>query len=460
MRKPLFDVQYLAMMESIRMISRRRLIQSMGIAGAVAFGNTSAMAQFGALDGAANGLIGNTGSDVSAQLLDLLFRASALQQPLFLPAGDYLVGNISLPPNTLIVGMRGQTNLVAIKDGPILSGQGVQNVSIENLTFIGTGSASSSEGFGLVDMVNCNAININGCAFERSASTGLSLYGCAGTVEKNSFKNIANAAIASTDATDVSITNNSIDGCGNNGILVWRNDNSHDGSIVMGNRIKNIDWRSGGNGQNGNGINVFRAADVIVSNNVITDCAFSAIRANGSVNCQIIGNNCRNLSEVAIFSEFDFSGSIVAQNIVDGAAQGISITNWNDGGHLAVCANNIVRNIWKTSPNNPDTIPVGIGVEADIVVDGNVIENVPGTGIAAGWGPYMRNISITDNLIREVDYGIYVSLADGIGAAQVKDNQIDSPRLAAIVGGRWDDIIEMNLQKAADKYPMISVSGN
>jgi len=110
---------------------------------------------------------------------------------------------------------------------------------------------------------------------------------------------------------------------------------------------------------------VFRAADVIISNNVITDCAFSAIRANGSVNCQILGNNCRDLSEIAIFSEFDFSGSIIAQNIIDGTAQGISITNWNDGGHLAVCANNIVRNVWESSPTNPDTSPVGIALEAD-----------------------------------------------------------------------------------------------
>jgi len=443
------------------MISRRRLLTSMSIGvSAAVFSGPHALAQFGAMDAAENGLIANSGSDVGAQLAQLLDRANALGQPLFLPAGEYVVGNIALPSNTMIVGVRAQTKLRSSGDGPILSGQSVQNVFVENLTFVGSSGISASGGFGLLDMVNCQDINVTNCQFEQSASNGLSLYGTSGNVSHNRFLEISGAAIASTDATGLTITNNSIDRCGNNGILVWRNDNAHDGTIVTNNHIKNIDWRNGGNGQYGNGINVFRAADVIVSNNVITDCAFSAVRANGTVNCQVIGNNCRNLSEVAIFSEFDFSGSIVAQNIIDGAAQGISITNWNDGGHLAVCANNIIRNIWASSPTNPDAIPVGIGVEADIVVDGNVIENVPGTGIAAGWGPYMRNITITDNLIREIDYGVYVSLAEGIGAAQVKDNQINAARIAPIVGGRWDDLVEMDLQKSADKYPLIEVSSN
>ena len=443
------------------MISRRRLLTSMGIgASSALLSGAGVVAQFGALDAGANGLVANSGSDAGEQLTTLLERASALGQPLFLPAGEYVVGNITLPSNISIMGVRGQTKLRAYADKPILSGQNAQNISIESVAFIGVGSVSTSGGFGLLDLVNCADVLVSECRFEKSSSNGISLYATSGSLAQNQLTDIAGAAIASTDATGLSIINNTIDGCENNGILVWRNDNGHDGSIVTGNHIKNINWRNGGNGQYGNGINVFRSADVIVANNVITDCAFSAIRANGTVNCQIIGNNCRNLSEVAIFSEFDFSGSIVAQNIVDGAAQGISITNWNDGGHLAVCANNIVRNIWKTSPNNPDTVPVGIGVEADIVVDGNIVENVLGSGIAAGWGPYMRNISVTDNLIREVDYGVYVSLAEGIGAAQVKNNQISGVKKAAIVGALWDDIAELDLQKSADKYPLISVSDN
>jgi len=443
------------------MISRRGLLKSFGLGTSAALlGGNHALAQFGALDAVANGLIPGTGSDVSAQFSQLIEHASLLGQPLYLAAGDYIVSDVKLPTNAMVVGARGQTKLIGATAGPILLGRNTQNISLEHLTFNGANQSGNSENFGLLDLVNCERISLTDCQFESSSSNGVSLYGSSGTIAQNRFSSIENAAIASTDATGLSITDNTIDGCGNNGILVWRNDNGHDGSIVSGNQIKNIDWRNGGNGQNGNGINVFRAADVIISNNVITDCAFSAIRANGSVNCQILGNNCRDLSEIAIFSEFDFSGSIIAQNIIDGTAQGISITNWNDGGHLAVCANNIVRNVWKSSPTNPDTSPVGIALEADIVADGNVVENVPGTGIAVGWGPYMRNVSVTNNLIREVEIGVYVSVVDGVGAAQVKNNQIDKAKTAAIVGAQWADLVDMDLTRTAGNYPLLQVSGN
>ncbi|GLQ17909.1 TIGR03808 family TAT-translocated repetitive protein [Maritalea porphyrae] len=442
------------------MISRRGLLTFAGAGfGALTFAN-KAMAQFGAIDASANGVVANTGSDISSDLSALLEKAASLSQPVYLPAGEYLVSNISLPSGTALYGARGSTRLLASREGPILAGQGTSRLSLHDIALVGTGGALADPSFGLLDFVNCEDVLVEQCHFETASSYGISLYGTGGTITENRFEKIANAAIKSVDATGLSINDNFVDGCGNNGILVWRNDNGHDGTIVTGNHIKNIDWKSGGNGQNGNGINVFRSADVIVANNVITDCTFSAVRANGTVNCQIVGNNCRNLSEVAIFSEFEFSGSIVAQNIIDEAAQGISITNWNDGGHLAVCANNIVRNIWAKSPTNPDTSPVGIGLEADIVANGNVIENVPGTGMAAGWGPYMRNLTLTNNLVQNTHIGIYVSVVEGVGAAQVKDNQISNAKRAPIVGARWDDIVELDLQKASAKYAQLVVADN
>jgi putative cofactor-binding repeat protein len=42
----------------------------------------------------------------------------------------------------------------------------------------------------------------------------------------------------------------------------------------------------------------------------------------------------------------------------------------------------------------------GISIESDTVVSGNVIENAPGFGISVGWGGYLRDVSVTDNLIR------------------------------------------------------------
>ena len=56
------------------------------------------------------------------------------------------------------------------------------------------------------------------------------------------------------------------------------------------------------------------------------------MRNNTGDNVQIVGNSCQNLGEVALFVEFGFNGCVVANNLVDRASVGISITNFNEGG--------------------------------------------------------------------------------------------------------------------------------
>ena len=444
------------------MVSRRAMLGALAAsAGSLTLASTTnATAQFGTLDAEANGIVPFTGQDLSAELEALIWRASERGQGVYLPAGDYVASGIKLPSNARIVGARGQTRITTPQNAAVFVGNSSHNVVLENLTLVGTGERSANENFGLVDFVNSDQFKLSGCAFANSAVNGASLYRTSGEVVECFFADIEGAAIKTVDATGLLISRNKIDKIGNNGILVWRNEQGHDGTIVTENHVSNIDWRNGGNGQNGNGINVFRAGDVIVSNNVIVECAFSAVRANASLNCQIISNNCRNLYEVAIFSEFGFSGSIIANNQIDATAHGISITNLDDNGYLAVCANNIVRNIWTKSPYNPDTFPVGILAEADTIVSGNAIENVPGYAIMAGWGPFLRNVSVTDNIIRKAAYGVYVSIVDGVGATQVKDNMLDQIAKASVVGGRWHEIAETDLQGNSDDYPLVQASGN
>ena len=72
-----------------------------------------------------------------------------------------------------------------------------------------------------------------------------------------------------------------------------------DGSIVADNIIEDTDARAGGSGQNGNAVNVYRAADVTVRGNTIRRAAFSAVRGNGASNFQVIGNNCAGFGETA-----------------------------------------------------------------------------------------------------------------------------------------------------------------
>src|SRR5262249_15131640 len=206
------------------------------------------------------------------------------------------------------------------------------------------------------------------------------------------------AAIFSLDARGLRLAGNTIRGAGNNGILVWRSAPGDDGTLVLDNRITEIAARAGGSGQNGNAVNVFRAGNVMVRGNRIDTAAFSAVRGNAAANLQMLGNTCTGLGEVALYAEYSFEGGVIANNVVDGAAIGVAVTNFREGGRLAVVQGNIIRNLSARRPAGTDphdAAGIGIGVEADTAVTGNVVENAPSAGIAVGWGPYLRDVTVT-----------------------------------------------------------------
>ena len=206
-------------------------------------------------------------------------------------------------------------------------------------------------------------------------------------------------------------------------------------------------------------MNVFRAGSVLVSGNRIADCAFSAIRSNAGANCQMIGNSCARLGEVALYAEFAFEGAVIASNLVDTAATGISVTNFNDGGRLAVVQGNLIRNLFFRKDAN--SRGNGISVEADTVVSGNVIENAPGFGISVGWGSYLRDVSVTDNLIRNAHIGIGVSIDRSAGTALITDNLISGAKDGAIRAMNGPTPTGPDLARAsAEAFPNLAVYSN
>lgn len=270
-------------------------------------------------------------------------------------------------------------------------------------------------------------------------------------------------ASAPSNSTGLAIAGNDVSDCGNGGILVWRWSEGEDGSIVTGNRVAAIRADDGGTGENGNGINVFRAHGVIVSANQIADCAFTAVRANAANNVQIAGNTCRDLGEVGIYSEFAFIGAVVANNIVDRAASGISIANFKEGGRIAIVANNIVRDLTGKGPYpaDPPGFGTGIAVEADASITGNVIDGAPLSGLMLGWGPYLRDIAATGNVIRGAPVGVAVSVVDGAGSAIIGNNVIAGADRGAIVGMRWAERASGDLsQSGAEQFPHLTIANN
>ena len=135
---------------------------------------------------------------------------------------------------------------------------------------------------------------------------------------------------------------------------------------------------------------------------------------------------------------------------------------FDQGGRLAVVQGNLIRNLVATRPEGTDPSDgagIGIGIEADTVVSGNVIENVPGIGIAAGYGPYLRDVVITANVVRGADFGIAVSVVPGAGAAVIADNLISDAKLGAIVGMEWQKLVASDLAKDT-RYAQLSIGGN
>lgn len=401
-------------------------------------------------------------TDQSRKLQAAMNAAARSGRLLLLPGAGFNVSEVSVPTGLTMIGIRGQSILTTPGDKRLAHITGASSISIENVVFQANAPETAAGVNGLIEIDRATDITFRGCEFNNAAGNGISAGDSGFTVEDCSFYSPETAAILSLNGKGVMIRGNRISDCGNGGIRIWRDEPGADGSIVTGNRISNIDWLDGGNGQNGNGISIYRADGVIVSDNTISGCAFSAVRVNAGRDTQIRGNTCRDSSEVAIFSEFEFSGSVIADNIVDGAATGISITNFDKGGHLATCTGNIVRNIAPMSKTNPDTKPVGIYAEADTVIANNSVEDVPGTGILVGNGPYVRNVVVSDNVITGARYGIGVSVVQDatVGPVRIAGNIIGAGGEHGLVGYEWDRMVSTDLREDAARYPNVVIGEN
>jgi uncharacterized secreted repeat protein (TIGR03808 family) len=416
------------------------------------------------IDAATLGVRPDAADDQSASLQRAIDRAAAARAVLQLPPGNYRAGALQLPPFAAIAGVAGATRIVMIGGPSLFASTGSDHVSLRGLVLDGAGRPLPASR-GLVHLTQGDAVRVTDCEIVGAGGYGIVVEGVAGEVTGNTISTAATGAIWSIDARGLRIANNFVRGAGDSGIQVWRSTPGDDGTLIVDNRIDDINDTSGGSGQWGNAIGVFRAHNVMVRGNRIHHAAFSAIRGNSSSNLQILGNTCTGLGEVAIFSEFSFEGAIIANNFVDGASVGVSVTNFEDhGGRLATVQGNIIRNLVAGRPaanDQSNNAAYGITVEADTAVSGNVIENIEGVGIAAGWGKSLRDVAISGNIVRNADYGIAVSVVPGAGVAIITDNLISGARLGAIVGREWTKLVAADLSgDGATRYAQLSIGGN
>jgi uncharacterized secreted repeat protein (TIGR03808 family) len=414
------------------------------------------------LDANHAGVRAGSPDDQSRALQAAIDQAAAARAPLALGPGVYRVGDLNLPTGAQLVGVRGATRLVLTRGPSLISASHTDAVTLSGLTLDGI-AMPLRDGRGLVHLAHARGVRISDCEIVASGRHGAMLEACEGEVTGSTITGAEGAGIFSLDARGLRLSGNTVRGAGNNGILVWRSQPGDDGTLVVDNRIEDIAARAGGSGQNGNAINVFRAGNVMVRGNRIKGAAFSAVRGNAASNLQILGNTCTELGEVALYAEFGFEGALIANNVVGGAALGVAVTNFNEGGRLAVVQGNVIRNLVAfrapgADPNDPAGI--GIGVEADTAVTGNVIENAPGAGILLGWGRYMRDVAATGNVVRSCSVGIAVSVAAGAGSAVIADNLISGARRGAILGMDGHAAVTGDLAGDAQRFAHLTISGN
>lgn len=334
------------------MLNRRHLLAGAGAFAGLSLASTLRTASAAAVDASTFGVKPGA-TDQTRGFARMLAAASDKNLPVFLPAGTYVVAGLTLPNNVRLSGVAGATRIVLGGDGFLMMATEAAHIELTDLVIDGGDRLLSDGCKGLVDLRNVGQLAIDSCGIVASGKSGLYLERCAGRVERSTISGAADYGLYSVQAAGLAISGNSVSDCANGGILVHRWEVGEDGTLVTGNRVTRIAARGGGTGQYGNGINVFRADNVVVSGNIVSDCAFSAIRANSASNIQVSGNTCLRSGETAIYAEFAFQGAVIDGNIVDGAANGISVVNFNEGGRTAICSGNIVRNLSVVGPYPP-----------------------------------------------------------------------------------------------------------
>ncbi|MEM5473561.1 TIGR03808 family TAT-translocated repetitive protein [Hoeflea sp. AS60] len=409
------------------------------------------------------GLLPDAVDDQSRRFQSAIDDAAAAGRILRLPPGSFVISNIDLPDGTRIMGVPGATRLIYGGRGHFMLAEGARRIELSGLVLDGANQRLGGHVSALLHLRGVSEAVIEDMAVAGADGHGITLEACAGRINHSEISGARLAGIYAIESRGLAITRNVVRDCANGGILVHRWSVGEDATLIDGNRVMRISARAGGTGQNGNGINIFRAGNVMVTNNLVSDCAFSAIRANSASNIQIVSNQAIRSGETAIYAEFSFQGAVIASNLIDGGTVGVSVANFNEGGRLAAITGNIIRNLSTQGPYSAEYAGFGIGmaIEADAAVSGNVIEGAPKWGVLMGWGPFLRSVNFTGNTIRDCGAGVAVSVVEGAGAALISGNMFDATPGGAIIGCRWNEVVTKDLAKTgAGQFTHLTLERN
>ena len=76
------------------------------------------------------------------------------------------------------------------------------------------------------------------------------------------------------------------------------------------------------------------------------------------------------------------------------------------------------------------------------------------------WGAFMREVSVTGNVVRDCRLGISVSVVNGAGTAAIAGNLISGSPRGAIVGMDHAKAVTGDLSQEPTRYANLQISGN
>ena len=391
--------------------------------------------------------------DQTAKLQAQINEAQASNGVVSLAAGIYQVTNLYVSAPIIIMGVPGKTVLQSLNGGNILKLNAVSNAVVSGVVFdsqnLTPAGASSLATAYQMSAFQCADIRVENCIFKNAKTSGAGFDACTGRVVGNQFYNIDQIALRAgtfvgkyqgrvvgnqtITLSGLEISGNHIHQAGNGGIFVLHDGapNDEDGTIISNNHVEGV-LSGSGDGQYGNGIDVFNANNVIIADNRIANCVYGGIRVVSCKHVQVIGNNISRIADSGIFVEFAFESIVVSNNIVEDVSIGIQMSG-GDGvlGYTGVCSNNIVRNVGRAFTNPEFSNFIGIdAVSIATNCIGNVVENVaanshgPGIGILAADWTSSHYHQFEGNIIRNAACGIGIILGAGSMKISILGNTI------------------------------------
>ncbi len=410
--------------------------------------------------GGGDELLAAAGDDQSKVMQAALDRAGREGRPLFLPPGRYEVSNLVLPAGVHVIGVPGQSRLVYSGGGRLLDCADASNVGIDGVVIDGANRSLDDPEAGLLAFRDVRDLVIERSEIVGSSGSALVLTRTAGRITSNRISGAADIGLSAVESGGLTISDNTVTDCGEAGVALTRWDAGEDGSIVSGNRIERIARPTGAGGRTGTGIRLTRAGAVIVTGNRVTDCATSAIAASESANLQLVGNSCLRSGGAAIDLEAGNEGAVLSGNLVEEAGAGIRLSSGTAAARLTVCQGNVLRRL-RGGDDEAGNDGVGIAVEADASVTGNVVEDAASVALMLGPGGRLRNVVASANVLRGGRVGIAVSVAETAGHAVLADNVIEGQSEGAIRGLRGGLLVTGDLARAsAANFPHLTIENN